>query len=129
MTGELIDYSASEARTEQGVRMLNIYANEPKGLLTVSRLSAVIAGSESEQALVQTAVHCLVTGEEPNFTVLEVLNLGQIMDKVEQFCDKIGGFAIIGAVVTSAPQELKLALSASEFLIEPIEEDDIDADL
>ena len=108
---ELILYTTQETDTVD-IRALSVYANIPNGLLTVSRLAAVLYGEQDQVRLLATTLGSLLSEDNASFSEphIELETLGQIMDKAETFVRGCGGTAILGFTY-EAPEELKDALT------------------
>lgn len=108
---EIILYTVQETDTVD-IQALSVYANMPNGLLTVSRLAAVLYGQQDQVRLLASALGNLLA-TEPSVAdqpQLELETLAQIMDRAEAFVRSTGGTAILGFTY-EAPEELKEALT------------------
>ncbi len=101
---EVLDYSATETQVTPDIRALSIFANQPQGLLTISRIAAVIYGGTNKAQLVEL-VNAVLDIETPQTPAIDILKLGEVLERVESFAHASGGL-VLASFQDDAPTEL-----------------------
>jgi hypothetical protein len=104
-----LDYSATEAQLTPDIRALEIYTNNPEGLLTVSRFAAALFGGGNDTSKLFELVTAALEIETSTTTAIDLLDLAQVLERVESFAHASGGL-VIAALSGDAPDELATSL-------------------